>query len=233
MGSAISLSSYESASSGLDQEHNASPLLPHNDCSTDNFLNSNSDTSPETTNSGADSSYHTYPYGMRKYASALDLNAEGLELALAKLMHGVSLSIGHHSCCYNNSSDPNLADIHSRRSSIHKILIRVKDISTQTDQISFCDIGVNTILNEPILELSKLSPNERQILQQKAIQQIINERKLNDDLLNRTYSTPKANDKQFSPTQPLNRSCSHNDVTLLDNHLVILLTFISNLLYYS
>jgi hypothetical protein len=230
MGSAISLSSYESASSGLDQEHNASPLLPHNDCSTDNFLNSNSDTSPETTNSGADSSYHTYPYGMRKYASALDLNAEGLELALAKLMHGVSLSIGHHSCCYNNSSDPNLADIHSRRSSIHKILIRVKDISTQTDQISFCDIGVNT--DEPILELSKLSQNDRQILQQKAIQQIINGRKLNNDLFNNTYSTSVAN-KQFSTTHPLNRSCSHNDVTLLDNHLVILFTIISNLLYYS
>jgi len=220
MGSAISLSSYESASSGLDQEHNAMPSIPLNDCSNDVYLNTNSDTSPETTNSGADSSYHTYPYGMRKYASALDLNAEGLELALAKLMHGVSLSIGHHSCCYNNSSDPNLADIHSRRSSIHKILIRVKDISTQTDEISFCDTGVNTILNEPLLELSNLSPNERQILQQKAMQQLISEYKLNDDLLRTTYSTPIANQRPFPPSQQLNRSCSHNDVTLLDDHLV-------------
>lgn len=194
LGSVVSLSSYESASSGLDQDNHNLASIPLNDCSNDN-----SDVSPQTTNSGADSSYHTYP-GIRKYASALDLNSEGLELAIARLMHGVSLSLGHHSCCHSNSSDPNLSNVHSRRSSIQKVLIRVKDVSTQTDKTESCDTGVNTIIDGPPLELQtwhRMSTTNQN-----------------------TDSVANPTETSFTTPQAMNRSCSHNDVARLDNSSV-------------
>lgn len=96
----LSSSSYESASSALSEcgepvSLNGSPLYEtkaetdteteeeeevddghHSDtCGTNDSNGGLDTTSPETTNSTGDSSYHTYPYvSIRKYASALDLS---------------------------------------------------------------------------------------------------------------------------------------------------------------
>lgn len=202
----MSISSYESASSGLDQEPGLSCMRQDH----------NADTSPETTNSGADSSYHTFPYGMRKYTSALDLNTDAIEIALARIMRGVSFSVKSHPLGHPTCSDPDLVYHSSRRPSIHKMLIRVKDASTQTDEPSKSDIGINTILNgQTLINIEFLSPHQRQILRQQVLHQLLLEPKLIDELL--------AIKKQLNETQQtphLNRSCSHNDLSQLDNHMV-------------